>query len=211
MPSSNQKVWLITGASSPLGYRLVLAAIARRDIAIAIATTQEDVTHLQSNGAYAIRIDSQMTYSHIKGKLQQAVENCGKIDFVIHNADVDSRRISSSNESHIVYYANTYTFTTIQVTRAAAEASRLKAISIIVPDFLASDSQQSERQRSSLQGTAQLVASYKLARTSFVVPWAVSPSSASSDTSTTSGTVVINRIMSHILEKAPTEHGIRVL
>ena len=45
----------------------------------------------------------------------------------------------SVNESHVVYYANTYTFATIQVTRAAAEASRLKGISIVVPDFLANN------------------------------------------------------------------------
>ncbi|KIJ30726.1 hypothetical protein M422DRAFT_53632 [Sphaerobolus stellatus SS14] len=145
MPSSSSKVWLISGASSPLGYRLVLAALSRRDRVIAIATIQEDANHLRSAGAYPIRIDSQMTYSQIKAKFQQAVEQCGKIDYLIHNADVDSRRISSSSESHVVYYANTYTFATIQVTRAAAEASRLKAIAIIVPDFLANDTPLSDR------------------------------------------------------------------
>jgi len=87
-------IFVHLGASSALGYRLVLATIARRDLVIAVATTPEDITQLQSAGAYAIRVDSQMTYSQIKAKLQQAVEQCGKIDFLIHNSDVDSRRIS---------------------------------------------------------------------------------------------------------------------
>lgn len=62
-------------------------------------------------------------------------------------------------------------------------------------------------------GTAQTVASYKLARTSFVVPWAVSTGTGAGTQqhSFTSITAAANRIMAHVVERAPSERGIRVL
>lgn len=155
-----------------------------------------------------------MSYSQIRAKLQQAVEQCGKIDYIIHNAEADPSQLASSDDSYAVYCANSFTFSTIQLTRAAADVSTLRGITIVLPDFLAGNTQQDERQRNSLQGTAQTVASYKLARTSFVVPWAVSTGTAAGTQqqhSFTSITAAANRIMAHVVERAPSERGIRVL
>jgi hypothetical protein len=77
------------GASSSLGYRLCLTVIARRELVVAFAASQQDVDRLQTAGAYGIKMDSEMSFEEIKRKIREAVSFYGRIDFLVNNPEYD--------------------------------------------------------------------------------------------------------------------------
>lgn len=173
MPSNRPAVWLITGtspikyycrtdrayayaigASSSLGYRLCLAALARGDLVIASASLQKEVDRLCSIGAYGIRIDSEMGFGQLRDRIHAAVSYYGRIDFLINNPDATPQRdsryvldlyisVPSSFPTHIhpfhlsvqsAYDTNTFSYTAILVTKAVSQVSTIRQIVVIVPN-----------------------------------------------------------------------------
>lgn len=86
---------VFTGASSALGYRLCRSVLARGDLVVAVAASQQGLDSLRSTGACTIQIDSDMRFSQMKSKIRDAVSVYGQIDIVVNNPDHDSPLESS--------------------------------------------------------------------------------------------------------------------
>ncbi|KAF8584219.1 hypothetical protein K439DRAFT_1156319 [Ramaria rubella] len=212
MTSNRQKVWLITGASSSLGYRLCVAALARGDLVIASAASKRNVDRLCAAGAYGIQIDSDMSFGQIKSRIHEAVAYHGGVDFLINNPELESQ--SGHDFPSNVYEANTFSYTAIQVTKAVSQESTIRQVVVVVPDEELDYSQGSSSDTNdNVEGIAQLLAAeYRSRRTRVLL---VKPrhivSSAGSRHANGDTRVAVERIIAKLVYGGLSEPGIRVL
>ncbi|KAF8521579.1 hypothetical protein BU17DRAFT_64809 [Hysterangium stoloniferum] len=172
---SHPKVWFVAGAPSILGSEICRVARARGDLVIATAATQQAVDRLSGEQILCIKIDSDMSFTHIREKVRWAVGYFGKVDFMVNCPDFEHRQSTSSNsEAALGYYTNAFSYTTIQITKAVSEQGGLRYITVIAPYGLASNTQLTAQS----PATAQILVAehrYKGCKVSIVDPWSVSP------------------------------------
>ncbi|KAF4609529.1 hypothetical protein D9613_012265 [Agrocybe pediades] len=92
-PLDNTKVWLITGASSGLGKRLMTHVVARGDRVIAAARSIEKLEQAINNSnisdrnrVRALRLDVTEGEEKIKVQIDEAAKFWGRIDVLVNNA-----------------------------------------------------------------------------------------------------------------------------
>lgn len=81
-----QKTWLITGCSSGLGKTLVEQILRRGDLAVATAENVSTLENLAEAGAVTIELDITSSEEILKEKVTEAIQACGHIDVIVHNA-----------------------------------------------------------------------------------------------------------------------------
>ncbi|KAF8148007.1 hypothetical protein B0H34DRAFT_271973 [Crassisporium funariophilum] len=93
IPSESFKVWLITGASSGFGKRLVISALARGDRVIATARSAEKIDTLLTLvkpevlcNIRAIQLDVTEGEELIRSKIDSAATTWGRVDILVNNA-----------------------------------------------------------------------------------------------------------------------------
>lgn len=90
----DNKVWLITGTSSGLGKRMVIAALARGDRVIATARKLANLEELQSRYSDSserlrlLELDVTSPFEVIKNTVDGAINIWGHIDVVVNNAGI---------------------------------------------------------------------------------------------------------------------------
>jgi len=81
------KVWIVTGAGSGMGNRLVHQILARKDKVIATTRNLKDLEEFAANeDAYIMELDVTDTTGNIRGKITEAVKIWGRIDVLVGNA-----------------------------------------------------------------------------------------------------------------------------
>ena len=88
MTESNQRVWLVTGASSGFGRAIAEAAIASGDIVVAAARnpdTLEDIASRAPDLCHALSLDVTRPGAPA-AVVQEAIQRAGRIDVLVNNA-----------------------------------------------------------------------------------------------------------------------------
>ncbi|KAI0035372.1 NAD-P-binding protein [Vararia minispora EC-137] len=152
MPGTEQKVWLVTGASSGLGLALIKRVLARGDLAIATARDPSRFTQLfpsPDDRLHVLRLDLLWSFVELQKVMETAVARWGRIDCLVNNAGLlaTSGPSEEIGAEHFMECMATNVAGTINVTNAVLPYMRARR-----------------------QGTVVIIGSRSAYRNEFVVP-----------------------------------------
>ena len=84
--SKSARTWLITGASSGLGYELAVKALEKGDQVIASSRSLNRLKPLKEKGAAIVQLDHNKSLEHIQSAVEESLKIYQKIDVVVNNA-----------------------------------------------------------------------------------------------------------------------------
>lgn len=84
--ASVQFTWLITGASSGLGFELAVRALSKGDRVIATSRLTSRLDHVKAKGAAVLALDQNQSFEHVQSAIKAALEIYHGVDIVVNNA-----------------------------------------------------------------------------------------------------------------------------
>ena len=89
MENRGDKVWLVTGAASGLGYQFVQAILERGDKVIATSRARSipQIQHLVSERCHVMELDVAQENEKLSvAKAEEAIAKWGRVDVLVNNA-----------------------------------------------------------------------------------------------------------------------------
>lgn len=81
-----QLTWLITGASSGIGYELAACALAKGHRVIATSRSLSRLNPLKAKGAALVELDHNQSFEHVQSAIKSALSVYQGVDIVVNNA-----------------------------------------------------------------------------------------------------------------------------
>ncbi|TMW67864.1 hypothetical protein Poli38472_007536 [Pythium oligandrum] len=126
-PSTDNKVWLITGCSSGFGRELAIAARKRGDYVIATARKVETLMGLQDLGCQAVALDVTADDATVNDAVSRANAFYGRIDILVNNAGYTANgAVEEASNEDIQHIFDTNVFGLLRVQRAVLPYMREK-------------------------------------------------------------------------------------
>lgn len=83
---ASKVVWLITGASSGIGYELALKALSSGDKVVVTSRDIKRLEPLKARGAVTVRLDHNEPLESVKASVNEAAKSFGSFNVVVNNA-----------------------------------------------------------------------------------------------------------------------------
>lgn len=84
--AASTPTWLITGASSGIGYELAVCALAKGHRVIATSRSLSRLEPLKAKGAALVELDHNQSFEHVQSAIKAVLEVYQGVDIVVNNA-----------------------------------------------------------------------------------------------------------------------------
>jgi NAD(P)-dependent dehydrogenase (short-subunit alcohol dehydrogenase family) len=78
--------WLITGASSGIGYELAACALAKGHQVVATSRSLSRLDPLKAKGAALVELDHNQSFEHVQSAIETALGVYQGVDIIVNNA-----------------------------------------------------------------------------------------------------------------------------
>lgn len=84
--AGSKLTWLVTGASSGIGYEIAASALAKGHQVIATSRSLGRLEPLKAKGAALIELDQNQSFEHVQSAIKAALEVYQGVDIIVNNA-----------------------------------------------------------------------------------------------------------------------------